>query len=74
MTTTHEDDPLPDAQPAPLRSHPVPLPSRLTAAVIEPDDGPAECTLFPADADEDELVTAWMTAKEGSFVHCRSMR
>lgn len=43
-------------------------PGDLAAAVVEYDDGPDECTIYPADASADALVTEWLTAEEGSFV------
>lgn len=38
------------------------------AARIETQDGREECTLFPADADADDLVTTWLTAEGDAFV------
>ncbi|ADD06257.1 uncharacterized protein Nmag_2701 [Natrialba magadii ATCC 43099] len=40
------------------------------------DNGPEadECALFPADAPEEELMTNWISAIEGSFVDLDSMR
>lgn len=38
------------------------------AAHVEVQDDERACTLFPADADADNLVTEWMTADEGAFV------
>ncbi|MFB6071283.1 MAG: hypothetical protein ABEJ76_09685 [Halanaeroarchaeum sp.] len=35
---------------------------------IETYQDGATCTIFPRDAGEDELVTTWITAEEGSFV------
>jgi hypothetical protein len=40
----------------------------LVAAVVSYDDAPDECTIYPADADDDDLVTRWITAQAGSFV------
>jgi len=37
-------------------------------------DGPDELTLFPADAEEFELMTTWLTAREGSYVALSEMR
>lgn len=40
----------------------------LRAIVVEYDDAPDECTVYPAGATGDALVTRWVTAREGSFV------
>ncbi|MFB6071373.1 MAG: hypothetical protein ABEJ88_00220 [Halobacterium sp.] len=37
-------------------------------ARVESQDGHEECTLFPADAPADELVTTWVTAADDAFV------
>ncbi|MFC6824079.1 DUF7511 domain-containing protein [Halopelagius fulvigenes] len=44
------------------------------ATVVSYDDEPDECTIYPADADDDELVTTWISAKSGSFVSLADMR
>lgn len=41
---------------------------------VENDDAPDECAVFPREATEEELMTAWITAQEGSFVDLESMR
>lgn len=46
----------------------------LEATVVHHDDGHAECTIYPVDADETELVTTWITADEGAFVSLEAMR
>ncbi|WP_459192271.1 DUF7511 domain-containing protein [Halosimplex sp. J119] len=46
----------------------------LTAEIIDPSDGPAECTIFPLDGSDTELVTQWITAREGSFVSLAERR
>lgn len=33
-----------------------------------------QCTIFPADADESERTTTWITAKSPSFVDLREYR
>lgn len=43
-------------------------PELLESTVIEYDDAPSECTIYPADTDDSE-TTSWITAKQGSF--CR---
>lgn len=45
----------------------------LACRVEEYADG-AECTVFPADADDDELVTTWLTAADDAFVDVESVR
>jgi hypothetical protein len=44
------------------------------AIVVPADDSPPECTIFPLDATEDELLTTWVSAEEGSFVALDEMR
>lgn len=51
---------------APLADHPV-------AEVVETPDG-RQCTIYPADVDDVELVTTWITADEDSFVALADMR
>ncbi len=46
----------------------------LRAVFVDGDGGQTECTLYPRHTDADELVTHWITAREGSFVDLRSMR
>ncbi|MFB6082854.1 MAG: transcriptional regulator [Halorientalis sp.] len=46
----------------------------VVAEVVTASGRPAECTLYPADASGMELMTTWMTAREGSFVRCDEMR
>jgi len=44
------------------------------AAHVEVQDGERACTLFPANADGDELVTTWVTAEDGAFVSLADWR
>ncbi|QIB76005.1 transcriptional regulator [Halogeometricum borinquense] len=46
----------------------------LAAEIVESQDRPAECTIFPPNVSEFELLSTWITAKEGSFVSLRDMR
>ncbi|EMA40226.1 DUF7511 domain-containing protein [Halobiforma nitratireducens] len=55
----------------PLESNPG---IELDHAHVENDDAPDECALFPRAASEDELVTNWIVAHEGSFVELESVR
>ncbi|MFC7167374.1 DUF7511 domain-containing protein [Halospeciosus flavus] len=41
--------------------------------VVPYEDGD-ECTLYPSDADEEELVTKWVSAKGDSFVDLEERR
>jgi hypothetical protein len=69
-TPTDTDDPTPPTDDEP----PADLPGALTAAVVEYDDEPDECTLYPTEASEKALVTEWITAEEGSYVDLDEMR
>ncbi|MCG1004197.1 MULTISPECIES: hypothetical protein [Halobacterium] len=44
------------------------------AAHVEVQDGERACTLFPANADGDELVTTWVTAEDDAFVSLADWR
>jgi hypothetical protein len=46
----------------------------LAAEVVVSQDRPAECTLFPPEADDFERMTTWITAREGSFVSLDDVR
>lgn len=41
---------------------------RLVATVVQYEKVPDECTIHPLDATDEELMTSWITALEGSFV------
>jgi len=47
---------------------------RYVARVETYDDAPDECTIFPEDADADELPTTWVSAEAGSYVSLEAMR
>ncbi|RQG91667.1 hypothetical protein EA462_06895 [Natrarchaeobius halalkaliphilus] len=47
---------------------------RLEHAVVENDDDPDECAVFPTDATEAELRSAWVTARGDDFVDLESVR
>ncbi|UPV75367.1 hypothetical protein M0R89_04695 [Halorussus limi] len=49
-------------------------PADLRAVVEERDDGPDECTIYPPAADDEALVTEWITAEAGSYVALREIR
>ncbi|MFB6120507.1 MAG: hypothetical protein ABEJ68_05255 [Halobacteriaceae archaeon] len=48
--------------------------ARLESAVAEYPDAPDECTIYPADATDEALMTTWISAEEGSFVDLDEMR
>lgn len=43
------------------------------AEVVETRDG-RQCTIYPTDVSEEDLVTTWVTAEEGAFVALDEMR
>lgn len=45
----------------------------LACRVEEQDDG-VECTVYPADADEETLVTTWLTAADDAFIDVETVR
>ena len=46
----------------------------LRAAVVRNDEDPDRRTVYPVDANDDELLTHWLTANEDSFVDLRDRR
>jgi hypothetical protein len=38
------------------------------------NDRPNECTIFRSDIPEEEVLTYWISAKEGSYVHLSMCR
>ncbi|WP_410766514.1 hypothetical protein [Haloferax sp. DFSO60] len=44
-----------------------------TAIIAPYDDAPDECTIFPAGLSENELLTTWLSAQEGSYVSLAEM-
>jgi hypothetical protein len=46
----------------------------LKGTVVRYDDEPDECTLHPSEPTEFERTTAWITAKEGSYVSATTWR
>lgn len=44
------------------------------AVSIEEYADTVECTFFPYDASDEELVTTWMTAADGAFVALENYR
>jgi hypothetical protein len=64
-----------DSLPAADATDGAPEPPEAYAAVVVPsDDEPDECTVFPVEASDEELVTTWISAAEGSFVSLDEMR
>lgn len=43
-------------------------------AVVEYDDAPDECTIYPADIPGERLVTTWLSASGGAFVALDDVR
>jgi hypothetical protein len=60
-----------DADEAPLPELPT---ETLVGTVVEYDDAPDECTVYPLHADDEERLTTWISAKEDSFVGLDEMR
>lgn len=61
--------PSPDADGGPAHARPT-----YAAVVVTDRDGTEECTIFPLDRSDDELVTRWVSASDGSFVSLAAMR
>lgn len=49
-------------------------PPEYEATVVSYDDEPDECTIYPANATDEEVVTTWISAKSGSYVSLADMR
>lgn len=41
--------------------------------VVETDDGASECTIFPHNCEEEEILTRWITAGDGAFASLAAM-
>lgn len=61
-------DDFDDSRPAPGRT------ADLTAVVVERDSDCDECTIYPRDVSDDDLVTRWISAEEDSYVSLDEMR
>jgi hypothetical protein len=46
---------------------------KLTSRVVTAEDGREECTIHPADATPEELLTVWISAADDSFVDLDEM-
>jgi hypothetical protein len=46
----------------------------LESALVPHTDAPDELTLYPADSDDADITTHWITAREGAFVSLREWR
>jgi hypothetical protein len=46
----------------------------LAAILVPYDDDPDELTIFPINAEDDDLLTTWVSAYEGSYVSLEEMR
>ena len=60
---------MPDSPFGPKPSEPARV-----ARVESYEDGPDECTIYPADASADALTTTWITARGDAFVRLDAMR
>ncbi|ELY93571.1 hypothetical protein C482_19274 [Natrialba chahannaoensis JCM 10990] len=76
--STDLTDPTGDTESTAQSTHPDrdgPSPTiELDHVTIENGSQANECAIFPADAPEEELMTNWIAAIEGSFVALDSMR
>lgn len=45
----------------------------LRTTVVEYEDSPDECTIYPLETSEMELMTTWISAKEESYVDLDSV-
>ena len=50
------------------------VPMKLRSTVVEYDDAPNECTIYPEDVPEWDRMTTWITATEGSYVELAERR
>lgn len=46
---------------------------RLRATIVEYEDAPNECTIYPNGVSEMERMTTWISAEEGSYVDLGSV-
>lgn len=46
---------------------------RLCSTVVEYEDAPNECTIYPRGVSGMERMTTWMSAKEGAYVDLDSV-
>lgn len=53
---------------------PVERATDLQATVVRYDGKPDECTLHPREASVSELLTSWITAREGAYVEVEKCR
>lgn len=47
--------------------------TQLRATVVEYEDAPDECTIFPRGVSGVERMTTWISAEEGSYVDLASV-
>ena len=48
--------------------------TELEHVIVENDDAPDECAIFPREGSEEELETTWIVAHDDGFVSLDSMR
>lgn len=46
---------------------------KLRATIVEYEDAPDECTIFPSDTSDIERMSTWISAKEGSYIDLTSV-
>lgn len=74
MSTHATDDDVRDEAPLPIATDETDSTVSIAAEIVVARDQPAECTLYPVDANGLDLMSTWITAQEGSFVGLESMR
>ncbi|WP_263020448.1 DUF7511 domain-containing protein [Natronobiforma cellulositropha] len=58
----------------PAASEPTGVGGEFEHVIVMSDDEPAECTIFPRDCTDEEILTTWVSAQSGSFVALETMR
>lgn len=46
----------------------------LASVVVEYTNEPDECTIFPTNVSREELLTRWISARDGSYVDLEAIR
>ncbi len=58
----------------PVVAEPADHPAAFEHVLVVDDGDPTECTIFPRDCDDEEILTNWITAGERSFVSLETVR
>ncbi|RXK46612.1 DUF7511 domain-containing protein [Halorientalis pallida] len=74
MSPHTTDDDVRDDAPLPTPADDAEPSVPIAAEIVVSRGQPAECTLYPADASGIELMSTWVTAREGSFVSLDTVR